>query len=84
MWTWLGPLLNLLGFVADQIKRVQRREREEARDREQSEIQSDPVEFGRNHFNGVRERSELPDDADGSSQTGAEQLEDERAGRREP
>jgi hypothetical protein len=83
MWGWLGPLLKLMGFVADQVRRLQRRQEQEKRDHEQSEIQDDPVEFGRNHFNRVRDPSDMPDTADTTSEAGAGKLDDKQSGRRE-
>jgi len=79
MWRWFGPLLKLLGFIADQIRRLQRRQERERRDREQSDIQDDPVEFGRNHFNGVRDSSDATDE---TANTDPEQLDNEQSGRR--
>ena len=84
MWVWFGPLLKILGFIADQIRRLQRRQEQEKRDREQSEIQDDPVEFGRNHFNRVRDPADLSDVTYETINSGAEKLADEQPGRREP
>lgn len=84
MWVWFGPLLKILSFIADQIRRYQRREQQEKRDREQSEIQDDPVEFGRNHFNRVRDPADLPADASETTDASAEKLGNEQPGRREP
>jgi|AntDeeMinimDraft_5_1070356.scaffolds.fasta_scaffold29857_2 hypothetical protein len=84
MWVWLGPLLKLMGFVADQIRRLQRRQEQEKRDHEQSEIQDDPVEFGRNHFNRVRDPSDLSADSDEATDASVEKLADEQPGRRKP
>jgi len=84
MWVWFGPLLKLLGFIADQIRRLQRRQEQEKRDREQSEIQDDPVEFGRNHFNRLRDPSDLPDVTDETTNADPEKLGDEQPGRSEP
>ena len=82
MWRWFGPLLKLLGFIADQIRRLQRRQEQERRDREQSEIQDDPVDFGRNHFNGVRDSSDLPESTNETTNPDPEQLDNEQSGRR--
>ena len=84
MWRWFGPLLKLLGFIADQIRRLQRRQRKEQRDREQSEIQDDPVEFGRDHFNRLRNPSDLPDATDETANPDSEQLDNKQSRRREP
>jgi hypothetical protein len=83
MSAWLGPLLSLLSFIADQVRRLQRRKQREQRDREQLEMQDDPVEFGRNHFNRVRDPSDLPDVTDETHNPHPEKLGNEQPGRRE-
>ena len=80
MSPWLAPLLRLISLIVDQIKLHQARRQKERRNREQTEIQSDPVAFGRDHFNRMRD---VPDTADTTSDAGAGKLDDKRSGRRE-
>lgn len=84
MPAWLAPLLRLFEMVAERIRRARKqREHQEYQD-EVDQLQDDPVEYGRKHFDRVRGDAGMPDDAGASSKANAVQLDQQRTRRGEP
>lgn len=81
---WLAPLLRLMEWAAGLVRRARKQREQEERQDEVDQLQDDPVEYGRSHFNRVRDDAEVPRDAGTSSDTNIAQLDRERARRREP
>lgn len=81
---WVAELLRLLRLVAERIRLVRRKREQEEYQDEVERLQEDPVGYGRDHFNRVRDPAEMPGDADSSGKTNTAQLDHKRTGRSEP